>query len=68
MEKLPKSWRYKSREKAKMLKSGFPLCYENRHCKSCIGLYRNLLKKAKCIIIKSALKFSPSPPNARFGG
>lgn len=28
------------KEKAKMLKTGFPLCYKGRHCRSCIEDYR----------------------------
>lgn len=48
MQNTPKKKQvYKYGEKSKMLKSGYPLCYEKRHCNSCLSLFRKIqdLKK-----------------------
>lgn len=37
-----KQLRYKKGEKEKMVKDGFPLCYDNRHCNSCMTHYRGI--------------------------
>lgn len=42
-----KTLRYRKDERELMLLSGFPLCYDKRHCNACIGLHRRIVELQK---------------------
>lgn len=40
---MKKNEKYRPNEREKMIKAGFPICYENRHCETCIKRYRKMV-------------------------